>query len=299
MISWRKNALLFRPKVIIAGISCYARPLDYARFRSLADKCGAYVLADMAHIAGLVAAGVISSPFEYADIVTTTTHKSLRGPRGALIFYRKGVRSENAKGEKILYDIGPKIDSAVFPGLQGGPHNHTISAIAVALKQCLTTEFVDYGHQVVKNAKALAAELNNLGYCIVTGGTDVHLCLVDLRPSGLDGSRVEKVLDACGIVCNMNTCPGDKSALKPGGIRLGTCGLTSRGFKEDDFKKVANYIHQAIDIFRKNQSRAGTTQKEFKQFVDSDKEFHAETQRLATEIDTWAGKFYMPGNDEI
>ncbi|KAH7702767.1 CRE-MEL-32 protein, partial [Aphelenchoides avenae] len=202
-----KVAETFRPKVIVAGISCYARWLDYARFRKIADKVGAYLMCDMAHIAGLVAAGAAPSPFEYADVVTTTTHKSLRGPRGALIFYRKGVRSTNAKGEKVLYDIGAKIDSAIFPGLQGGPHNHTIAGIAVCLKQCLSEQFVDYGRQIIKNAQALATRLAELGYTLVTGGTENHLLLVDLRPKGLEGSRIETVLDLAHITCNKNTCP--------------------------------------------------------------------------------------------
>lgn len=192
-------------KTFVSGTTCYARYLDYARFRDIADKAGAYLMADMAHIAGLVAAGAIPSPFEYADVVTTTTHKSLRGPRGALIFYRKGERSKNARGEAVNYDIGEKINAAVFPGLQGGPHNHTIAGsilrlaiflptfsagIAVALKQCLSTNFVDYAKQVVLNSKALAGRLQELGYTLVTGGTDTHLCLVDLRPVGLDGAKV-------------------------------------------------------------------------------------------------------------
>ncbi|ETN86388.1 glycine hydroxymethyltransferase [Necator americanus] len=239
-----ENAMLFRPKVIIAGVSCYARNLDYARFRKVADKCGAYLMADMAHISGLVAAGLIPSPFEYADVVTTTTHKSLRGPRGALIFYRKGVRSTNAKGDKIMYDIGEKIASAVFPGLQGGPHNHTIAGIAVALKQCLSEEFVNYSKQVLANSQALSKKMVDLGYTLATGGTDNHLCLVDLRPKGIEGAKAEHVLDMAHIACNKNTCPGDVSALRPGGIRLGTPALTSRGFKEKDFEKVAEFIHE-------------------------------------------------------
>uniref|UniRef100_A0A0R3RI99 Serine hydroxymethyltransferase n=1 Tax=Elaeophora elaphi TaxID=1147741 RepID=A0A0R3RI99_9BILA len=163
------TALRFRPNIIIAGTSCYSRLLDYSRFREIADKCGAYLLADMAHISGLVAANVIPSPFEYADVVTTTTHKSLRGPRGALIFYRKGLKKITPKGEKVMYDLGQKIDSAVFPGLQGGPHNHTIAGIAVALHQCLTKDFVEYCKQILANSRALANRLIELGYTVVTG----------------------------------------------------------------------------------------------------------------------------------
>lgn len=154
---------------IVIGISCYARFLDYARFRKIADSVGAYLVADMSHISGLVAGGVVPSPFEYADVVMTTTHKSLRGPRGALIFYRKGVRKITVKGEEVKYDLDNNINWAVFPGLQGGPHNHTIAGIAVALKQCQTNEYVQYSKQVLANAVALANQLSKLGYSLVTG----------------------------------------------------------------------------------------------------------------------------------
>ncbi|VDM52639.1 unnamed protein product [Angiostrongylus costaricensis] len=276
-----ENAMLFRPKVLIAGISCYARHLDYARFRSIANKCGAYLMADMAHISGLVAAGLIPSPFEYADVVTTTTHKSLRGPRGALIFFRKGVRSTSAKGEKIMYDIGEKIAAAVFPGLQGGPHNHTITAIAVALKQCLSEEFVKYAKQILLNAHALSTKLIELGYTIATGGTDNHLCLVDLRPKGIEGAKAEHVLDMVHIACNKNTCPGDVSALRPGGIRLGTPALTSRGFTEKDFEQVAIFIDEALQILLKYQGQAGKTTKDFKTFTETNKDFLKDVDELA------------------
>ncbi|TKR67644.1 hypothetical protein L596_023764 [Steinernema carpocapsae] len=293
-----ENAMLFRPKVIVAGMSCYARHLDYARFRKIADKCGAYLMADMAHIAGLVAGGVVPSPFEYADIVTTTTHKSLRGPRGALIFYRKGVRSVNAKGVETKYDLGPKIDTAVFPGLQGGPHNHTISGIAVALKQCLTPEFVDYAKQTLANSKALAGRLMELGYTLVTGGTDNHLCLVDLRPKKVEGARVEHVLDMAHIACNKNTCPGDVSALRPGGIRLGTPALTSRNFKEEDFVKVADFIHKGVEICLKYNANAGKTMKDFKEFCDKSEGLKADTKKLSDEVMAFTDRFPIPGNEE-
>jgi glycine hydroxymethyltransferase len=294
-----KTAALYRPKVIVAGISCYARWLEYPRLRAIADKVGAYLMCDMAHISGLVAAGVAPSPFEYADVVTTTTHKSLRGPRGALIFYRKGVRSVNAKGEKKLYDIGQKIDSTIFPGLQGGPHNHTIAGIAVALKQCLTEEFVEYAHQIIKNAQTLASALTERGYTLVTGGTDNHLCLVDLRPNGLEGSRIETVLDLAHIASNKNTCPGDQSALRPSGIRLGTPALTSRGLKDKDFVQVAEFIHRAVEIYQKHQSKAGKTIKEFNQFAESDKDFLADIHALGAEVEKFTEQFEIPGNDEF
>lgn len=294
-----KSAMLFRPKIIIAGASCYSRHLDYARFRQIADKCGAYLMADMAHISGLVAAGVIPSPFEYSDIVTTTTHKSLRGPRGAIIFFRKGVRSVTAKGENVMYDLQSKIDTAVFPGLQGGPHNHTIAGIAVALKQCMTTEYVAYAKQILANSQALAKRLVELGYKLATGGTDNHLCLVDLRPKGLDGAKLEHVLDLAHITCNKNTCPGDQSALKPGGIRLGTPALTSRGFKEADFVLVADFIHEGIEILLKYKSEAGKTLKDLKAFTAENENFKADISKLAAKVEELSSRFDIPGNDII
>ncbi|VDN24315.1 unnamed protein product [Gongylonema pulchrum] len=198
-----------------------------------------------------------------------------------------------------MYDIAPKIDGAVFPGLQGGPHNHTISAIAVALKQCLTKEFVDYSKQILKNSKALANRLIELGYTIVTGGTDNHLCLVDLRPKGLDGGRVEHVLDLAHIICNRNTCPGDRSALRPGGIRLGTPALTTRGLTEEDFVKVADFIHKGVEILLKYQSKTGKTLKDLKAFTSSDAEFKNDIMKLGEEVQQFTSQFDIPGNEDI
>jgi len=292
-----RNAVLYCPKIIIAGMSCYTRWLDYPRFRKIADKCSAYLMADMAHISGLVAGGAAPSPFEYADIVTTTTHKTLRGPRGALIFYRKGVRSVNAKGQQVMFDIGPKIDASVFPALQGGPHNHTIAAIAVALKQCLTTDFQSYAHQVIRNAQAFSQSLLEKGYTIVTGGTDNHICLMDVRPKGLDASRIEVVLDMANITTNKNTVPGDKSAIRPGGIRMGTPALTSRGFKEIEFQQVADFIHKGIQIYQKFESEMGKTNVEFKKFLASNKKFEEKIKLLASDVEKFSEKFDLPGNE--
>src|SRR6201996_7642990 len=201
-----ENALLYRPKVIVAGTSAYCRNFDYPRFRQICDKVGCYFMVDMAHISGLVAAGVSPSPFEHADIVTTTTHKSLRGPRGAMIFFRRGVRSTDPKtGKETMYDLEGPINFSVFPGHQGGPHNHTITALAVALKQAKTQEFKEYQQQVLKNAKALSDKLSALGYVIVSGGTDNHLVLIDLKPKGIDGARVERVLELVNVAANKNT----------------------------------------------------------------------------------------------
>lgn len=202
-------------------MSCYSRVLDYKKFRQICDAVGAYLFSDMAHISGLVAAGVTPSPFEYSDIVSTTTHKSLRGPRAGVIFFRKGLKKVTDKGERIFYDFESRINQAVFPALQGGPHNHAIAAIATAFKQAQTPEFVGYQQQIVANAQRLANGLLKKGYDIATGGTDVHLVLVDLRNKGLNGAKAEKILEDVSIACNKNTVPGDQSALNPSGIRLG------------------------------------------------------------------------------
>ena len=270
-----QNALMYRPKVIVAGTSAYCREIDYKRMREIADKVGCYLVVDMAHISGLIAGKVMVSPFDYADIVTTTTHKSLRGPRGAMIFFRRGVRKSEVKGGKevqTLYDLEGPINFSVFPGHQGGPHNHTITALAVALKQAQTPEFHQYQQQVIKNAKALEHEFKARGHVLVTGGTDNHMVLLDLKPHGLDGARAEAVLEQVNIACNKNTTPGDKSALTPCGIRIGAPAMTSRGMGEEDFKRIAGYIDQCIKICKKVQSelpKEANKQKDFKAKVAS------------------------------
>ncbi|KAJ2003545.1 Serine hydroxymethyltransferase, cytosolic [Coemansia thaxteri] len=244
-----KSARLFRPKLIVAGASAYARSIDYARMRRIADSVGAYLMADMAHISGLVAAGVVESPFAHADIVTTTTHKSLRGPRGAMIFFRRGVRSVNKRGVETLYDLERAINQSVFPGHQGGPHNHTIAALAVALKQAQAPEFKKYQEQVLSNAQAFASALVDRKYQLVTNGTDTHLLLVNLIKSrGVDGARVERVLELAKIAANKNTVPGDRSAMVPGGLRLGTPAMTTRGLVEGDFAHIAEFVDRAVQI---------------------------------------------------
>jgi glycine hydroxymethyltransferase len=290
------NAQLFRPKCLVAGTSAYCRLIDYARMRKIADSVGAYLIVDMAHISGLIAAGVIPSPFEYADVVTTTTHKSLRGPRGAMIFFRKGVRSKDPKtGKEITYDLEGPINFSVFPAHQGGPHNHTIAALAVALKQAATPEFRQYQEQVIKNAKALEVEFKRLGYKLVSDGTDSHMVLLDLRPKSLDGARVEAVLEQINIACNKNSIPGDKSALTPRGIRIGTPAMTTRGMSEDDFKRVASYIDQAINIGKDVQSKLPTEAnklKDFKAKLASDSV--PEILSLRKEIREWASTYPLP-----
>jgi len=229
-----KKALQVKPKILIAGHSAYPRFLDFKRFREIADKVGALLMVDMAHFAGLVAGGAHPSPVPYADVVTTTTHKSLRGPRGAMIL----CKAEHAAA----------IDKAVFPGVQGGPHDNTTAAIAIALKEAATDSFKDYTQQIVKNAKVLATSLVEKGFSLITGGTDNHLMLVDLTSKGLSGKQAAKALDKAGIVVNYNSVPFDKrKPFDPSGIRMGTPAITSRDFKEDDMIEVSNLIDRVIN----------------------------------------------------
>lgn len=294
-----QNAKLFNPSLIVAGVSCYSRHLDYERFRKITNEVDCLLMADMAHISGLVAAGVVPSPFDHCDIVTTTTHKSLRGPRAGIVFFRKGVRKVLKNGNKVMYDLEKKINEAIFPGLQGGPHNHQIGALAVTLKQAQTKEFKDYQLQVLSNAKVMANELIDLGYTLATGGTDNHLVLLDLRPLQLDGARCERVLELMHIAVNKNTCPGDKSALKPGGLRLGTPALTSRQFIEDDFKKVVQFIHAGIELAKEVNSKCGPTLADFKNMLESDPEVQEKLKNLRDEVKAFAEKFPMPGFDQL
>jgi glycine hydroxymethyltransferase len=291
-----ENAQLFRPQILVAGTSAYCREIDYARMRKIADSIGAYLVVDMAHISGLIAAGVIQTPFDHADIVTTTTHKSLRGPRGAMIFFRKGVRSVNQKtGQEVKYDLEGPINFSVFPGHQGGPHNHTITALTVALKQANTPEFKAYQEKVVANAKTLEHKFKSLGYKLVSDGTDSHMVLLDLRPQALDGARVEAVLEQINIACNKNSIPGDKSALTPCGIRIGTPAMTSRGFGEQDFERVAEYIDQSIKLCKEIQGglpKEANKLKDFRAKVASGEV--AKINELKKEIASWCQTFPLP-----
>lgn len=294
-----KTAILFRPQLIIAGTSAYSRLLDYKRFREICDEVKAVMLADMAHISGLVAAQVIPSPFEYADIVTTTTHKTLRGGRSGMIFFRRGTKQVDKKtGKPIEYDFENRINNAVFPSLQGGPHNHAIGSVAVALKQACSPEFREYQEQILLNAKAMAAALMERGYTLVAGGTETHLVLVDLRSKGLDGARVEMVFNACHITANKNAVPGDKSALNPSGLRLGAPALTSRQFKEKDFVKVVELLDRGVAIAANAKSKAGSKIKDFREVLGSDSEIRSMLDELRKDVHEFALKFPMPGFDD-
>ncbi|KAJ4951592.1 hypothetical protein NE237_028424 [Protea cynaroides] len=284
-----KTATLFRPKLIIAGASAYPRDFDYPRMRKIADAVGAFLMMDMAHISGLVAASVVADPFEYCDVVTTTTHKSLRGPRGGMIFFKK---------DPVLgVDLESAINNAVFPGLQGGPHNHTIGGLAVCLKCAQSSEFKAYQTQVISNCKALASRLIEHGYKLVSGGSDNHLVLIDLRPLEIDGARVEKILDMASITLNKNSVPGDKSAQVPGGIRIGTPAMTTRGFTEKEFRATADFIHEGIKVtLEAKQSISGKKLQDFMKFIESP-EFPLKNRvvDLQSRVEALTTQFPIPG----
>lgn len=234
----KKLARKEKPNIIVAGFTAYPRLVDYKKFREIADVCGALLMVDMSHTAGLIAGGAIPSPFQYADVVTTTTHKTLRGPRSALIL--------SHIDERELYK---KIDKAVFPGLQGGPHLNQIAAIAVTLKEAMAPEFKKYAKQVIKNTKTLADELKRLGWRIVSGGTDTHLALVDtwMGGKGVSGREASDKLEKAGIIVNKNTIPGEtRSPVDPSGIRIGTAAETTRGKREKDMVKIAQKIDKIL-----------------------------------------------------
>lgn len=262
--SIREKAIAVRPKILIAGHSAYPRILDFQRFREIADEVDALLMVDMAHFAGLVAGGVHPSPVPFADVVTTTTHKSLRGPRGAMILCKE--------------KYAQAIDKAVFPGIQGGPHDNTTAAIAVALKEASSDSFRQYATQVVKNAKILADALMAKGFSLITNGTDNHLMLVDLTNKNISGKKAAKALDKAGIVLNYNAIPFDKrKPFDPSGIRMGTPALTSRGFKEKEMLVVSDFIDQVI--------------------ADPENEVHL--TRIAEEVKALCRNFPAPGLEHI
>lgn len=284
-----QSAAVYRPKLIICGASAYSREWDYGRMRAIADDAGSILMADMAHVSGLVAAGCAASPFLHADVVTSTTHKSLRGPRAGVIFYRLKHKAA--------------IDFAVFPALQGGPHNHAIAALAVALREAQAPAFRSYARRVVANAQALAAAMQTAhGLTVVTGGTDNHIVLWDVRPLGLTGSKLEKVLERCGVSVNKNTVPGDRSAVAPGGVRLGSCALTTRGFEAADFERVAGLLRRATDIALACQGSLEGGSRKLADFVaaldDDALEWRAMVVALKGDVEGLAAQFPMPGQPE-
>lgn len=267
----RELALKHKPKLILAGFSAYPRELDYAKFAAIAQEVGpeCLLMADMAHIAGLIVAGIAKNPFDYGfHVITTTTHKTLRGPRGGLILSRGTVSTPLKAPEKTLDNIPTLIDRAVFPGTQGGPHEHIIAAKAVAFREALLPEFKDYAKQIVKNASVLADELQKRGFILLTGGTSNHLILADVYQSfGIDGKVAEEALDKIGLTLNKNSIANDTlPPFKPSGIRLGTPAITTRGLKEADMAKVAEWMKQAINN-REDETKLNKLRMEVRDFA--------------------------------
>jgi len=293
-----RRARLFMPKLLIAGGSAYSREWDYKRMKEIADSVGALFMVDMAHSAGLIAANLLDSPFPYADVVTSTTHKTLRGPRSGLIFGR--------------VELMTRINNAVFPALQGGPHNHQIAAVAVALKEAATPEFKVYSKNVISNAHTLATELVAKGHTLTTGGTENHLLLWDVRPLGLTGNKLEKVLEMIHITTNKNSLPGDTSAVNPGGVRIGTPALTTRGMGTEDFVRVAMLLDRgcalaldAQEIARKEMEIANAQEdgvdgkktkvllKDFLRVFQVNDDIQRRVEDLKEEVTTFASAFPM------
>lgn len=265
----RRLALEHKPKIILAGFSAYPRELDYKKFAAIGNEVGALLMADMAHIAGLIAAGVAENPFDHGfHVITTTTHKTLRGPRGGLILSRGTVSNPLKKPEKTLENIPTLIDRSIFPGVQGGPHMHVIAAKAVAFGEALKPEFKDYAAQIMKNADTLAMEMQKRGFQLITGGTSNHLILADVYKSfGIDGKVVEIALDKIGLTLNANSVADDPlPPFRPSGIRLGTPAITTRGLREEHMVQIADWMKQAVDA-REDEEVLGALRGEVKAFV--------------------------------
>lgn len=273
-----KKSNEFKPQLIIVGASAYPRDFNYKKFREIADKHNSYLMADIAHTSGLISSKILKSPFEYCDVVTTTTHKTLRGPRAALIFYKKYLKD--------------KIDFAVFPSSQGGPHNNTIAAVTVALGQVNTKNFYNYSLQVVNNSKFLASELQKYGFEIITGGTDNHIVLVNLKNKGITGSKFEKLAEMCNVSVNKNTIATDKSALNPSGIRLGSSAMTSRGFVEKDFKYVAKILNDICNLAIKIQQNSNTTK--LVDFIKTSESYSNDIHNIKYNVEKYCCKFPLP-----
>ncbi|RWA09551.1 hypothetical protein EKO27_g5566 [Xylaria grammica] len=284
----------YQPRIVVAGTSAYSRLIDYARIKQITSKVGAYLVSDISHISGLIAAGLVPSPFEHSDIITSSTAKLLQGPRGGIIFYRRGIKPTGTGS------IENAIDASVFPGHQSSPHNNSIAALSVALQQALTPEFKQYQKQVLLNSKALAETLTSLGYSLSSGGTDTHLVLLDLRPHGIDGARLERVLELLGVASNRNVLYGDTSVKEPSGLRIGSPAMTARGLGSQDFVEVAKFIDRAVGVTKKlsvlaeeQAEGAGeepTNLKHFLRFIEEN-DGHEMMLELRSEISDWVEQF--------
>lgn len=285
-----KQAIKEKPDIIVCGFTAYPRIIDFQKFAGIADKVGAYLLADISHITGLVVAGVHPSPVPFVHIITTTTHKTLRGPRGAIIMVTE-------KGLKKNPDLPKLIDSAIIPGLQGGPHDNQTAAIAVCLKEASAPVFKKYGVQIVKNCKALAKELIKYDFDLATGGTDNHLILIDLQNKGVNGAVVAQALEIAGIVTNKNSVPNDTMPpFYPSGLRMGTAAITTRGMKEKDMIKVAKWINEAVETVSgeklpDDKEKRSEFWKEYKNRIVKNNKLQA----ISKEVKTFCSKFPAPG----
>lgn len=275
MKNLEKSAQDFKPKLIIVGASSYTRDYNYSEFKRIADKNESYLMADIAHTSGLVASKLLKSPFKYADVVTTTTHKTLRGPRAALIFYKLNLKD--------------KIDFSVFPSSQGGPHNNTICAIANALKQVDTQEFKKYSEQIIKNAKYLSRLMKNSDFNLITGGTDNHIILFNIKDAGITGSKFEKLAEMCDLSCNKNAIPGDKSPLNPSGVRIGLSAMTTRGFKEKDMEFILKRIQDIANLGLEIQNKIGS--KRLIDFENNLSNYKHEINIIKKNINDYCNKF--------
>lgn len=276
-------ARVFKPKLIICGASAYPRDLDYKRFRKIANINNSYLMCDMAHISGLVVAQELSSPFDYCDVVTTTTHKTLRGPRSGMIFFKK--------------ELEDAINFSVFPGLQGGPHNNQIAGLALQLLEADSEDFRDYIRQIKLNARCMSRYFIEKGYKLVTDGTDTHIVLIDLKNKSISGAKAEYICEKVDISLNKNSVFGDTSATNPGGIRIGTAALTTRGLNEKDFETVSSLIDECLLLCQTIQVKSGRKLTDFKQFVDTDRSTIEYIQTLKNKVNTFAGQFVFYDSD--
>ncbi|KAL4466838.1 hypothetical protein ABPG74_010435 [Tetrahymena malaccensis] len=291
-----EQAKYFLPKVIFGGADLYSRKIDYERLRKICDSIGATLVVDLGQVSGLVATKILPDPFKYADIVTSATHKSLRGPRGALVFYKQGVKGVDKKGNEIKYDFKNKIENAIFPGSQGGPHNHTIAGIAVALKEAQQQNFKEYQQQVVKNAQVLYQTLSQKQYNILTNGTDNHLVLVDFKSKGINTLQLIHLLEQVHIDTYRSTLPNGKETFISSFLALGTHPMTTRGCTENDFKTIAEFIDRGALLLKELSTKqpAPTSAQEIQKWAEQNVQSNSSLQKLQQEAASFVKQFEVP-----